>query len=69
MKEKNMNRNLKILAATAASFAATSAHAALDISEATTAIGEAKTAVLAIAALVFGVMVAAKVWKWARKGL
>jgi len=42
--------------------------AALDTSV-TTAIGDAKTDVLALGALVFGIAVAVKIYKWLRRAL
>lgn len=58
-----------LLALVAALTVPFTASAAIDIGAATSAIGEASTAVLAIGALVFGLAVAIKTYKWVRRGL
>jgi hypothetical protein len=64
------NKSLALTgAAMTALVASPFASAAIDITDATASIAEAETAVLAIGALVFGLAVAIKVYKWVRRGL
>jgi len=63
------NVALKYSAVVAVLAAPMLSHAALDITAATASIGDVQTAVLAIGALIFGLVVAIKTWKWARRAL